>query len=204
MADKRDLVLLVPGANEEFVMRGILSRHRALNIRPLSWQCLRGQGDGGVRKYGASLLALRRDEFMHALMVLDHEGSGAERREAESLEADLDRQLQEYWQDRAKSIVIAPEVDVWMWGSDNALREVISWSKRVRIRTWAQEAGFKLNQDHKPERPKEALEAVLRTCGLPRSSATYEQIAKKVSLSRCTDPAFEKLRRQLQIWFAAN
>lgn len=137
MVDRKDLVLLVPGANEEFVMRGILSRHQALNIRPLTWQCLRGHGDGGVRKHGASLLALRRDDFMHALLILDHEGSGAERQDAESLEAVLDRQLQECWQDRAKSIVIAPEVDVWMWGSDNALQGVIPWSKRVRIRTWA-------------------------------------------------------------------
>lgn len=36
----------------------------------------------------------------------------------------------------------------------------------------------------------------------PRSSAIYQQLAMRVSLVRCHDPALAKLRRILQDWFA--
>ncbi|MFB3133348.1 MAG: hypothetical protein ACE10K_12585, partial [Rhodothermales bacterium] len=53
----------------------------------------------------------------------------------------------------------------------------------------------------KPQRPKEAVEAVLRATDTPRSSSLYRQLAQKVSLNRCDDPAFLKLKSTLQEWF---
>lgn len=55
----------------------------------------------------------------------------------------------------------------------------------------------------KPVRPKEAMEDALRSVRLPRSSALYRQLAQQVSLSRCTDESFLKLRKILQTWFSA-
>jgi hypothetical protein len=53
----------------------------------------------------------------------------------------------------------------------------------------------------KPFDPKLAVEQVLRQAGKPRSSAIYEQLARRVSLQRCTDPAFVKFTTVLQKWF---
>lgn len=38
-------------------------------------------------------------------------------------------------------------------------------------------------------------------CRLARSAANYQMIASRVSVARCVDPAFLRLREQLQIWF---
>jgi hypothetical protein len=62
--------------------------------------------------------------------------------------------------------------------------------------------GFLEEDELKPARPKEALEAALRVVRVPRSSAIYKALAEKVSLSRCTDPAFLKLKTVLQQWFS--
>ncbi|HEX6900052.1 MAG TPA: hypothetical protein VF789_10080 [Thermoanaerobaculia bacterium] len=37
--------------------------------------------------------------------------------------------------------------------------------------------------------------------GQPRSSSLYNQLARSVSLDRCVDDSFVKLRRTLQAWF---
>jgi hypothetical protein len=65
--------------------------------------------------------------FSHALLVLDHEGSGAGALDALALETQLDEQLKSTWGDRAKAIVITPEVDIWMWGSDKQVGGDFHW-----------------------------------------------------------------------------
>jgi hypothetical protein len=52
--------------------------------------------------------------------------------------------------------------------------------------------------------PKEALELVLRKTGLKRSSSMYGKLARTVSLNRCTDPAFVRLKELLRVWFPAQ
>lgn len=68
------------------------------------------------------------------------------------------------------AIVIDPEVDVWIWGADNALREVLQWPLEGSIRAWLQSQGFAFGADDKPERPKEALEAMVPVHRQPRST----------------------------------
>ena len=97
------------------------------------------------------------------------------------------------WQERAKSIVIEPEADIWLWGSDNAMQQVLRWTDSMPIRAWLQEKGFDFTSEGKPKRPKEAFEEVVRKCQLPRSSSLYSEITGKVSLSRCTDSAYQRL-----------
>jgi hypothetical protein len=70
------------------------------------------------------------------------------------------------------------------------------------VREWLRERGFTFEANEKPTRPKEALEAALRSPGLPRSSALYQTIAERISLRRCGDEAFIRLRKQLLEWFA--
>lgn len=53
-----------------------------------------------------------------------------------------------------------------------------------------------------PDDPKKAVEQALRTTGKPRSSAIYRKLAQRVSIERCTDEAFARLRARLGAWFA--
>jgi len=198
----KDLVLLVADKNAHFALKGALGRPEALEIRAIEFEFRVHPGrDGGTRKSGPELLALERRRFKHALLVLDFEGSGTDLPNAKALESQLDDRLSAHWKDAAKSIVIEPEVDVWVWDADNAVEAVIEWPAGKGIREWLREKGFTFEANGKPTRPKEALEAALRIPALPRSSALYQTIAERISLQRCGDEAFIRLRKQLTEWF---
>ena len=198
----KDLVLLVAGKNAQFALKGALGRPEALGIRPIEFEFRVHPGrDGGARKSGPEVLALERRRFKHALLVLDFEGCGTDLQNATELEAQLDARLSAHWKGVAKSIVIEPELDVWVWGADNAVETAIEWPAGKSVRDWLREQGFAFEANGKPKRPKEALEAALRLPDLPRSSALYQTIAEKISLRRCGDEAFIRLRKQLIEWF---
>lgn len=201
-SESLDLVVFVADKNMHFALKGALQRPEALGIRQISFDFRIHPGrDGGVRTTGVATLALEQRRFRHALMVLDYEGSGAPQATDIELEEDLDRALRTYWGEAAKAIVIDPELDIWMWGADNALREAVKWPHVTPIRDWIDQENFQLSNNGKPLRPKEALSAVFRECRLPRSSANYLKIASKISLARCGDASFHRLRAQLRTWF---
>ena len=201
-AAKKDLLLLVPDKNTQFALRGALPRSQSLGIRPITFDFLVHSGrDGGVRATGAALGALKRNQFRHLLMIFDHEGSGAEGTSAAKLTAELEKQLDDRWTGDARVIVIEPEVDIWLWGSDNVLSQLLKWRASDNIRDWLKNRGFEFDGNDKPVRPKEAFEALRDVHGMPRSSSLYEKIATQLSLPRCLDPAFVRLRKILQLWF---
>jgi hypothetical protein len=198
----KDLFILAADKNAEFALKGALVRHVALGIRPIQFEIRQHVGrDGGARKTGAEMLALQRRQYRHGLLVLDFEGSGTDHPNAVALEQELDAKLANHWNDMAKSIVIEPELDIWVWGSDNAIEQVIGWPTGQPVRTWLREQAFEFDANEKPVRPKEALEAALSVPNQPRSSALYKQIASSISLARCRDKAFMRLKHQLQSWF---
>jgi hypothetical protein len=197
----KDLIVLVADSNMEYTIRAGLERPKSLGIRPVTVDfSVHVQRDGGVRSTGAEVVRLRRRAYSHALMVLDYDGSGAQEA-PEELEARLDGELRPVWGSNAKTIAIVPELEAWIWGSDNALKPVLGWSHEVSIRQWVSVAGFTVSNEGKPDPPKEAFEAVLRECQVPRSSAVYANIAGRISIPRCTDPALKRLRDQLRAWF---
>lgn len=198
-----DLLLVVADKNMQFALRGGLNRPEALGLRRISTEfIIHPNRDGGVRKDGPELAALKRKTASRAALLLDYEGCG-ERGPALGLEQALDDRLSPTWGDSAKSFVIEPEVDIWMWGSDNALQTVLGWTDRPMIRDWLLIRGFQFNVNGKPHRPKEALEALLKELRKPRSSSYYQDITSRISLQNCQDAAFQRLRERLQLWFPA-
>ena len=201
----KDLVILVADKGMQFAMRGALARPEALGIRTVTHDFRTHPGrDGGARTSGVDVLALERRRFDHALLVFDLEGCGAEQGQgAEDLERLLDRRLAALWGAQAKCIVIDPEVDIWLWGADSVLRDVLRWPLAAgNVRDWLGQRGFVFDAHGKPDRPKDAIEALVRFCQLPRSSVLYEKITARIGLQRCRDRAFGRLRTALQSWFA--
>jgi len=199
----QDLLLLVADKNMEFAVEGALHRYQALSIRQIGFKTLIHPGrDPGVRLTGAQLVALERHQFRHACMILDYEGSGSVEK-ASDLESSLDQEIEKIWGNHAKAIVIEPELERWLWGSDSALEPIIDWKERLSPRDWLrkQSNAHLFDNDDKPLRPKEAFEQVLRKAKTPRSSSLYREVTSKISVARCTDPAFLRLRSALQLWF---
>jgi hypothetical protein len=201
----KDLALLVADKNMDFALRGILSRTKALGTRSVTYEIRQHVNrDGGVRTTGPETLALLRKQFHHGIVMLDWEGSGTKARNAIALEQELDSRLARMWGDRAKAIVIEPELDVWIWGSENALIKILEWSEDLGIREWLAGRGYTFDSSQKPVRPKEALNELMVWLNQPRSSILYEKITGKISLAQCVDPAFKRLRTTLQSWFAPS
>lgn len=197
----KDLFVFVADKNMEFTLKGGLERPESLGIRPMEFEIRQHPGrDGGMRSSGAQILALESARFQHALMVFDYEGSGASE-SVEELEEHLDGVLFETWGDTAKAIVIDPELDIWMWGREAVLANLLKWPRSEPIRDWLLEKGYAFRPDGKPERPKEALEAIFALCRMPRSSANYQKIVRRISLPRCSDRAFLRLNGILRQWF---
>ena len=196
-----DLGLVVADKNMDFALRGILARNESLEIRPITFQTVPLPGrDGGVRTGGPEALARDRGKVAHGIIMLDWEGSGADI-DPLALEAELDNRLSETWGDRGKAIVIEPELDIWIWGSNNAMKQVLE-CQIPDLRAWLAGRGHRFDPNHKPNRPKEAIEDLLSELQVPRSSSLYQEITSKISLGRCVDPAFVRLKTTLQRWFS--
>ena len=199
-----DLVALVPCANMEFAIRGLLWRHQALGIRPLSARILKHpHRDSGCRTRGVELLRNYVGKYRHALLLFDREGSGDESRGREDMETDRENALRRAgWGDAAAAVVLDPELEIWVWSDSPHVADVLGWRSRTpSVRDWLQAQGFLRKGQAKPSRPKEAMQEVLRMAGRPPSSALFLELAQKVSLQRCRDEAFLKLKGLLRRWF---
>lgn len=200
---KRDLIVLVADKNMQAGVSSMLQRHAALGIRAVTADILRHpEKDCGCRTGGIEFLSAFVNQYDHALLMFDYEGCGVEKRNVQELEEEIETSLREKWGDKGVVVVIAPELDIWVWSDSPHVERVLGWTGRTpKLRSWLVAQGFKSPSQEKPTRPKEALEGALRVARKPRSSSIYQSLAKKVSLARCNDRAFIKLKTTLQQWF---
>jgi hypothetical protein len=202
----KDLVVLTADMNTQFAVRGILSRHQSLRISKLDPDFfVHPQKDPGVYHNAHDFLRFAAKTHRHALVLMDREGSGQENKSREDLEGELEQALSRSgWDGRASAVVLDPEIEIWVWSDSSHVDHELGWLQQARgLRPWLQEKGFLGEGSLKPDRPKEAMEAALRSVRKPRSSAIYQALAEKVSLTKCQDPAFLKLKAVLQAWFSA-
>ncbi|HLF97809.1 MAG TPA: hypothetical protein VI457_11765 [Methylococcaceae bacterium] len=200
----QDLVVLVADKNMEFAIKGVFGRYQAVPMREVSAVFhVHPEHDPGCRLRGHMFLKPFVNRCAHALVLLDHEGSGLDTKDRVAMEAEIESQLANSgWGNRAAAVVIAPELESWVWSDSPHVDSVLGWTNRnPSLRNWLQGNGYLRNGQSKPQRPKEALECALRTARRPRSSSLYLQLAQKVNLARCVDPSFIKLKTVLQAWF---
>ena len=199
-----DLIVLTADLDMENAMKGVLARHQSLAIRQISTDILRHpQHDPGCAVRGVDFLSRYADEYDHGLLVFDHAGSGREQTDRIQLQGSLNAELaRPPWKGRARALVIEPELEAWIWSDSPHVDAVLRWRNQpTPLRAWLSEQGWLSEGGVKPERPKEAFLAALRRTRTPRSASLYRQMAERVSLSRCRDPAFLELKAILQQWF---
>jgi len=200
----KDLLVLVADRNMEGVFKGLLSRHRALGIREISYDIIRHpEKDPGCRTKSVEFIRPLRTTYRHALIVFDREGSGS--RLASAME---DTNVIEVaishtdWRDQAKVIVIEPELENWIWVQSPLFDTTFDWdSSTSSIREYLMGQGYMFGTNLKPTRPKEALDAILLKVNSPRSSSKYQDLASRASFRLCSDPAFIRLKNCLINWF---
>ncbi|UCF91541.1 MAG: hypothetical protein JSW39_25260 [Desulfobacterales bacterium] len=200
-----DLIALVPGKDERETIDGLLSkRGNSLRIPEIRYQILvHPRRDPGCFHEAQDILQTFVRRATHALVIFDHEGSGQEDRKASDLASQLRcRLIKSGWEDRAEVIVIEPELEVWVWSDSPKVDEALGWSgQRTDLRTWLANRGEWPVDRTKPSRPKEAVQNALREVRVRRSSSIYRQLAENVSVERCQDRSFCKLKDILKSWF---
>jgi len=204
-----DLVALVADKDMEHALRGMLQRPQALGTRKLRFRVIvHPQHDPACATRGVGFLSGLNfaNEYRHALLLFDHEGSGREGEERKALQARLDEEFRRFpWGDRARAVVLAPELETWVWSNSPHLDDVVGWKgRRPPLRRWLKSEGWLEEHQIKPRRPKEAFHAALRRSATPRSASLFLQLAERVSLANCVDDAFLDLRNTLRTWFPSE
>ena len=206
MPDEKDLFILTADSQLERTLRTLLDfRRPSLGIRDISFEIRRHQNkDPGCRTESVSYLRELQGEYAKAMVVFDFRGCGAENVEPEGLEEELEDELSRAgWSgDAAAVIVIYPELEAWLFGgSFQRLQETIDWTDHLSISAWFVARGFLEHGNAKPTVPQAAMDSLLSQANTPRSSRLFEQIAKRQSLARCQDRAYQKFCHTLQGWF---
>ena len=201
---RKDLVVLAADKNMEHALKGLLARPEALGIRAIEVEFIVHPGhDSACASRGVEYLSNFSGRFRYGLLVFDHEGSGREKLLPNKLQEALNNDFaQSSWGDRAKTIVLSPELEAWVWSDSPHVDVVAGWkNNQPPLRRWLVEQDWLEEGKSKPNRPKEAFQAALRKARIPRSSSLYQQIAEKVSLKRCKDESFLELKDILLNWF---
>jgi hypothetical protein len=200
-----DLVLLVPGQDERQSFESLLSaRRESLGIAQIQWDILvHPRKDAGVYCECIDVLRPVQRRARYALVVFDHEGSGQEMQPAHDVEQDLRARLANSgWGERAEVLVIQPELEIWIWSDSPEVDRALGWQGRTPgLREWLKSEGLWAANAAKPCNPRKCLLQALREVRKPYSSAVFRPIAEGVSLHRCKDQCFGRLKEILQRWF---
>ena len=203
----KDLVILAADKDLEHTLKGLLARPEALGIRRVEADVfVEPEHDPACALRGVDFLANLSGQYGHGLLIFDHKGSGKEATTPKDLQTSLNQALgNSGWGERARAVVLSPELETWIWSDSPHVDVVMGWRNRdPRLRRWLIEQNYLREGEAKPGRPKEAFEAALREARKPRSASLYQQIAEKVSLRRCTDAAFLELKSILSNWFPSE
>jgi hypothetical protein len=201
---EKDLVVLVADGQIEFAVRGLLTRSEAIGFQELSVDIhVHPNKDPGCLRRGHDFLRPFYRQYRHALIMLDREGCGREGASRQDLENELEKRLSTAgWADRAAAIILDPELEIWVWSDSPVVDAALGWAHRTpRLAEWLQSESYLTGGHTKPAHPKEAMEHALRLARKGRSSAVFYELAKQVSVNRCSDPAFLKFKSVLQGWF---
>lgn len=201
----KDLLVLTADTDMQVTMNSLLARPEILQIRHITFDVSRHPGrDPGCRSHAVNWLRSGINRYRHALVMFDWHGCGSskDRRQIQSeVESELYRNG---WQDRAKAIVIDPELEAWVWNPAGTTVEVLGWSGTYRdLKDWLTQHGLWDASATKPADPKEAMLETLKKNKVRRSSTIFQKLASSIDqLNLCKDDAFVELNNTLRKWFS--
>lgn len=200
----KDILIVVADKNMLQTLKGLLERPEALCIRRIEADIYdHPQRDPACALRGVEFMASYSTQYRHGLLIFDHQGSGKEQTPPQELQMTIDQEFsRSSWGTRGKAIVLSPELEVWVWGGSPHVSRIAGWDGGTyRLRKWLLDQGHLKENEMKPAHPKEAFEAALYESRTPRSSSLYLQLARAVSLKRCSDAGFLEFKKVLKGWF---
>ena len=204
--EKKDLIVLVADGQQRQTVAALLTKRQpSLGIRRVpvdinSDILSHPRHDPGVFHEAGDFLSVFAQQYEHALVLIDAEGTGspagAEEIE-EKIQGDLNRNG---WEGRSAVVVIDPELEIWVWSTSPHVPRLFGTNWET-IKDLGHQTGYWQAGEAKPYRPKELLEEILRRNNKRRSASLYQRLARRVGLRRCQDSSFRRFREILQEWF---
>jgi len=204
---EKDLIVLVADKDMDFAVRGLLSRCQSMKIRHITFDIIPGlKHDPDVLLRNFAYLRNYQKSHNFALVMLDKKGCGKDqipRTQLESLiENNMDRNG---WRNRNATIVIDPELEIWVWSNSKKVDYILGWSgKTPLLRSWLVEEGYCKSESSKPIDPKFAMRNALRKARKKISAVNFKKLSEQVSLTSCSDPSFHKFQNILKKWFSQD
>ncbi len=196
----KELVALVADKNTKATLEALLNRPEALAIPTIQYDVfVHPRRDPGVLNEAHDFLEPYASNYNYALVMFDHDGCGQEEKSVVELQTQIQNALdQKGWEGRSKIIVIEPELENWVWSDSPHVAKALGIDQVELANLLSKHIP---QGSTKPSNPRELLEHILRQSRTPRSSSIYEQIARNVSVQRCTDQRFIELKQTLTTWF---
>jgi len=193
----KNLVIMVADKDIRVVLEKLIGeRHTDMGIRGVNFDILPGTvRDSDCRTRAHDILREHCGNYKHALVVFDLKGSGGKDRSG--VERFVERKLvPNGWpDDRAAAVVIDPELEAWIWCSQSNLRYV---QQILGIRS---QENFAKLETEACEGPKKAFKKACRQAKKRSNYKLYRELAEKLPVRSCQDPAFQKLLTTLRRWF---
>lgn len=174
-----------------------------LGIRKMRFSVVRHpRADPGCRADSVSVVRRYIRQAERLLVVFDHDGCGSSDR-PEEIERRVEAELAANgWRGRSKVIVIAPELEAWVWGRSEGALRALGWNGGFpALRNWLAERDRWPPTESKPPDPKEAAELVLSRRDRGLDSRFFKRLAATADFADCRDRAFGELRSTLCAWY---
>ena len=164
-AEPSKLIVLAADKHIAASLEVLIGQRRAdLGIRPISFDVRRHpESDPGCRTKAVEFLRPLVNQYRRALVVFDHQGCGS-KAPREKIQQEVEFGLERNgWQGRSKAIVIAPELESWVWSPTGDVARALGWGRDFdQLRAWLEDTGLWPGRQSKPTDPKEATRQALR------------------------------------------
>ena len=205
----KDLFVYTADADAQQFLKSILNRPQALSIKPIEFHVERHTGrDSGMVQSGAELARMQKKAFRHALLTLDHHGSGrvGPGRLPQDIINEIQGKLNKFsWSDRSSVVIFVPELEQWLWHAENAMLAHFELTGNL-LNSWVDDRAKKLGrsvEDLKTNQPKELFEYIIRD-RLRRtiSPRDFEEIGKRAGVDGLMkSQSFAAIVNLLRCWF---
>ena len=201
--------MLTADADAEALMRAVLSRHKALQIRPVAFDIKRLPGrDNGMVNEGPEIarVLVNKSEHARLLLMWDHHGSGWEKRNPDQATIRIQERLNGVtWMGRSSAMVLVPELEEWLWHCPESIAAHLGVSN-LEFAELSERAAIRLAkplQRCKREYPKELFGIVFH--GRKRRQPLPEDFRVLGSSADLTQwrasETFGRFTQVLQEWF---
>jgi len=156
-----DLVILVPCSNMETSVSQLLARTDALGIRHIQYAVIRHPArDPGCRTKGHEFLRDVAGNSSYAMIMFDRAGCGQEDLPREEIERLVEEGMSRSgWPDRSAAIVLAPELEAWVWSDSPHVATCLGWKEgQAHLLQWLHDGGLWLRNETKPADPKSTMQ----------------------------------------------